>query len=117
MIRAVVKVCRKVNHRITRKNTLLHAFLKTCFYCREEVFRYGTAKYTLGKGQAFGFTGCKLNFYVSVLTRAAGLLLMLSFYLNGLLDGLSVSELGLREIYGSTEAAPAVPRESAELFL
>ena len=93
MVRTVVKNRLETDDRIAGKGSLLNGFLKTLFNGGEVVLRNGTADNLGFKDQLVTVMRFKTYPDVTVLTGAAGLLLMSALYLTALSDGFSVCYL------------------------
>ena len=69
-----------------------------------EVLGNGSANGRLCKGQAVALTGCETDLNVTVLSVTAGLLLILTFNVNGLGNSLAVRDLGSVQLNGRSKA-------------
>ena len=117
MVRTVGKSCFKVNNGIACKNTVCNSILKSFFNCGEEVLRNGAAEYALCKFKLLLFAGLELDLNVTVLTVTAGLLLMLSFNLDLLADGLSVRNFGIGKFHGCTELCLKLGHDNVKVHI
>lgn len=87
MVAAVIELCMQTHHRIASQNTLADVFTQALFHGRNEVARHHAADHSILKLEvnAGVADGRKLDPYVAELAMAAGLLLMTSLDLDGLL--------------------------------
>ena len=81
------------------------------------LLRHRAAKDLLFKYKVFFFTMLKFDPNVSILAMAAGLLFMLSFYLNLLLNGLSVRDLRIYQIDGNAEFCLQLADDNIKMLL
>ena len=97
MVGSVVEVDLDTHNRITGQRSAGNAFSDTLLHCREEILRHSSAHNAF-----FKYVGCgvvagrlQLDFYMAVLTVAAGLLLVFVFHVRRSPDGLPVRNLRL----------------------
>ena len=90
--------CLEVYYREGTEDTLLNCILQTLFNSREEVLRNSAAEYILFKYECLGICRLELDPYVTILTVTAGLLLMLTLYLNFLSDRFTIRNTRLLKI-------------------
>ena len=97
MVGTIQEDCLHTHYGITCQGALLAGFLNSLFYSREVVLRNGSAENLLLKGISLIIVEARREFhhYITVLAVSTGLLLILTLYLGGLLNRLSISKLRL----------------------